>query len=61
MMMMTLAQKIHQLRHAAATRIQREFGIEAARGVLGHQVLSTTDIYAEIDREAAREVARRIG
>ena len=51
----------HQLRHAAATKIAREFGLEHARVVLGHRVLNTTDRYAELDRAAARDVARRIG
>lgn len=43
-----------QLRHSAATRIRREGGTEAARLVLGHRTLSTTDIYT--DKELAETI-----
>lgn len=43
----------NQIRHAAATRLRREVGLEAARVVLGHTSASTTEIYAETDRESA--------
>lgn len=51
----------HQLRHSAATRIRREFGIEEAKAVLGHSATNVTGIYAEVDRRRAVEVAKRIG
>jgi len=51
----------HQLRHNAATEIRKEFGLDAARAVLGHKNLSITDDYAELDLEKAKEVARLIG
>jgi integrase len=51
----------NQLRHAAATRIRREFGLEAARAVLGHASAATTEIYAEVDQLKASEVAARLG
>lgn len=51
----------HQLRHSAATRLRKEFGIEAARVILGHSSPSMTDLYAEIDRTRAVEVMARIG
>jgi len=51
----------HQLRHNAATRLRREFGIEAARVVLGHTSAAVTEVYAEIDHAKAREVMARVG
>jgi integrase len=51
----------HQLRHSAATRIRKEFSLEAAKAVLGHAAANVTGIYAEIDRQRAVEVARKIG
>lgn len=51
----------HQLRHAAATRIRKEFGIEAARVVLGHTSAAVTEIYAEIDRTRAADIMARVG
>lgn len=51
----------HQLRHAAATAIRREAGIETARCVLGHSELSTTEIYAEADLVKARDIMARVG
>jgi integrase len=51
----------HQLRHSAATEIRKRFGIEAAQLVLGHSTLASTEVYAERDAEAAREVAAQIG
>ena len=51
----------NQLRHSAATRIRREFGIEAASVILGHSNLQTTQIYAEADRLRAIEIAAVVG
>lgn len=51
----------NQLRHTAATAIRREHGIEAARVILGHSKLTTTEIYAEADQVKAAEVMARIG
>jgi integrase len=51
----------NQLRHSAATRIRKQHGIEAARVVLGHNNLSTTEIYAEINREAAMRIMEQMG
>lgn len=51
----------HQIRHSVGTRIRREYGIEAARVALGHNKLSTTEIYAEKNLEIAREIANRVG
>ena len=51
----------NQLRHTAATVIRREHGIEAARVILGHSKLTTTEIYAEADQVKAAKVMARIG
>ena len=51
----------NQLRHTAATRIRKEFGAEAARVILGHARLSTTEIYAEQDFARAREIIAEVG
>jgi hypothetical protein len=51
----------HQLRHAAATRLRKEHGLEAARVVLGHAGAAVTELYAEIDHDKARRVAQVSG
>jgi len=53
--------KPNQLRHTTATRVRRESDVETTRTVLGQSNLSVTEIYAEIDRDKAREVMRRVG
>jgi integrase len=50
-----------QLRHAAATRLRRVVGLDAARTVLGHSKASTTEIYAEADTERAMDAMRLLG
>jgi integrase len=51
----------HQLRHAAATHLRREFGIETARVILGHTSIGTTAIYAEADRQKAVQAVEKVG
>lgn len=52
----------NQLRHAAATRIERELGLEAAQLVLGHQIGSRiTAVYVDENREKARKIMAKIG
>jgi integrase len=51
----------HQLRHTAATKIRREYGIEVARIILGHSNIATTEIYAEIDLVKAAQAMARLG
>jgi integrase len=51
----------HQLRHAWATRVREEMGIEAASIGLGHSHIDATLLYAEAAREKAKEIARRVG
>ncbi len=50
-----------RLRHNAGTQVRSKFGAEAAQLVLGHQNLSTTEIYAEKDMARYRDVIREIG
>ena len=51
----------HQLRHNFATQIRKQFGLETARVLLGHRSMPTTEIYAEIDRQKARQVIAQVG
>ena len=51
----------HQLRHTAATRLRKEYGLDAARVILGHKSLAMTEIYAEIDAARAVEIMERVG
>jgi integrase len=51
----------HQLRHSAATNLRKEFGLEAARVVLGHMSSAVTEGYAEVDQGKASEVMGRVG
>lgn len=51
----------HQLRHTMATEVRRHFDLESAKAVLGHSAANVTGIYAEVDRQRAVEVARKIG
>ena len=51
----------NRLRHNAATNIRREFGIEKVRTVLGHSSAVTSEIYAEMDFDSAREIMGKIG
>src|SRR5262249_4126005 len=51
----------HQLRHGAATRIRRQFGLDVARAVRGHSTPVVTEIYAKLDQARAAEATERIG
>jgi len=51
----------HQLRHTAATRLRREYGLEAAQVILGHKTLTVTQVYAEKNVEAARKIMSAVG
>jgi integrase len=51
----------NRIRHATATRVRRDYGLDAARAVLGHSDINTSEIYAERDREQAARVMREIG
>lgn len=51
----------NRLRHAAATEVRRQFGLEAAQVTLGHSKADVTQVYAERDQDLARTVALKIG
>jgi integrase len=51
----------NQLRHNYATACRKQFGLDAARLVLGHSSAEVTEVYAEPDLERVREVARLLG
>jgi integrase len=51
----------NRLRHNAATFLRQEFGIEAARVILGHSSAAITEIYAEMDRKKAAEIMGIVG
>jgi len=51
----------NQLRHTAATDIRRRFGAEGAQVILGHSHIKSTEIYAEVDAERGRAVAKAVG
>ncbi len=51
----------NQLRHACATRLRAELGLEAARTVLGHSDAATTLIYAERDLNLAIAAMTKFG
>jgi integrase len=51
----------HQLRHSAATRLRREFGLDVASAVLGYRSAVVAPVYAERDVAKAVEAVARIG
>ncbi|MBI3461444.1 MAG: site-specific integrase [Planctomycetes bacterium] len=51
----------NQLRHAVATQVRRQFGLEAAQTVLGHSKADVTQVYAERDFALAARVMREVG
>jgi site-specific recombinase XerC len=51
----------NRLRHAVATEIRRQFGVEAAQVVLGHSRADVTQVYAERDWQKAQDVMKAIG
>lgn len=51
----------NRLRHTAATKIRREYGLEAAQIILGHANADVTQVYAERDIQKAIAVAEEIG
>lgn len=51
----------NQLRHAKASALRRLYGLEAARLVLGHKHVATTEIYADRDLQKCIEIARQTG
>jgi integrase len=51
----------NQLRHACATRLEKRYGLEVARAVLGHSVSETTEGYVHADTEKAERVMGEVG
>ena len=51
----------NQLRHNAATEMRKLYGLEGTRTVLGHSSTDMTEIYAEIDFDAARKIILAFG
>jgi integrase len=51
----------HQLRHAAATKLRKAFGLDVARAVLGHASSDVTETYAEMDMTKAAEAMELVG
>lgn len=51
----------NKLRHACATQVRDECGIEAASSVLGHSDLETTKIYAKRNERHGKDAARLLG
>lgn len=51
----------HQLRHSCATRVRKEFGLDAAQVILGHKSAAITEVYAELDRSKAVAVVSKFG
>ena len=51
----------NQLRHNAGTDIRRKHGLEAARLILGHRSMATTEIYAEIELAEAVKIMKQMG
>jgi integrase len=51
----------NRLRHNAATRFRKKWGLEVARILLGHRKMNTTEVYAEADHLQARRAARELG
>jgi integrase len=51
----------NQLRHTHATEVRKRYGIEAAGAALGHDQLSTTEIYAEKNLQLVLKVAAESG
>ena len=51
----------HQLRHTAATRLRRDYGLEAAQVILGHQTLTVTQVYARKNIDAVMKIMGEVG
>jgi integrase len=51
----------HQLRHTAATRIRKKFGLDAVRAVLGHTTVVQSAEYAELDAALAVATVAAVG
>jgi integrase len=50
-----------QLRHTAATLIRAKYGVEAAKVILGHTRVETSQLYAERDLARAAQIMAEVG
>src|SRR5262249_27127268 len=51
----------NQLRHSHAMAVRKRFAAEAAQVIMRHINVRTNKIYAEVNAERGREVARAVG
>ena len=51
----------NRLRHNAATRLRKDYGLEAAQVILGHRTLTVTQVYAEKNLAAAQKIMAEVG
>jgi integrase len=51
----------HRLRHNAGTRVRAAYGVEMARIILGVSSIPVSQIYAEENREKAKDIMGKIG
>jgi integrase len=51
----------YQLRHARATEVREEYGVEVAQVILGHARIDMTQHYAKVTEAKAKEVAKLLG
>lgn len=51
----------NRLRHSAATKVRKSFGLEAAQVMLGHSTADVTQVYAEANREMGITIAAKFG
>lgn len=50
----------NQLRHAFATKVRSEYGLDVCQVLLGHSTVAVTQIYAQADRSKAVEAMRKM-
>lgn len=50
-----------RLRHSNATRVRKDYGLAAARVLLGHSQADVTQVYAERNHGLAATAAAKIG
>ena len=51
----------NQLRHAVATKVRRDFGLEGAQVILGHANAAVSQVYAERDLQKASWIISQLG
>ena len=51
----------YQLRHARATEVREQYGVEVAQVILGHSRIDMTQHYAGVTEQKAKEVGKLLG